>query len=312
MARRSHSRRSRSRSTTWIGAVVVVVLIVVVAVLVAVALDRARPAPTNESLAPVPTFAPATPQPSSTPTPTAVPITAVPRAEERFLSISSEGILWRGIAGSCADESTPLIERSADGGATWNDVTPLYRGMTQIMRLDAFAGTQAQTVAMLDECAVDGMRTFTQGRFWESYEEVLATASFIAGDDAAQVVTPDGSVAAPCADARSLRGGDDAGGNGAVLICDSQVSALADGEWQTLGVTNAVAVALDDSDASIVVAHSSPDCDGLALSRLADGSATLVACAEGLDPADPVAVTASGEEALVWSGGTLAALELAG
>ena len=304
MARRSHSRRFRSRSTTWIGAVVVVVLIVVVAVLVVVALDRARPAPTNESLAPVPTFAPATPVPSATPTPTAVPITAVPRAEERFLSISSEGILWRGIAGSCADESTPLIERSADGGATWNDVTPLYRGMTQIMRLDAFAGTQAQTVAMLDECAVDGLRTFTQGRFWESYEEVLAESAFIAGDDAGQIVTPDGTIAAPCAEARSLRGV----GATVALVCDSQAFRLAGDEWQPLGVENVVAVVTDDS--SFVVAHVAPECAGLALSSVTDASITAIGCVENADPAQSTAIEVSADSVLVWSAETFTEVTL--
>ncbi|MDO8383186.1 MAG: hypothetical protein Q7T17_09435 [Microbacterium sp.] len=299
MARRSHLRRSRSRNAAWIGAVVVVVLIVVVAILVVVALDRARPAPTNETLAPVPTFGPATPEPSATPTPTAAPITAVPRADERFLSISSEGILWRGIAGSCADESTPLIERSADGGTTWNDVTPLYRGLAQIMRLDAFAGTQAQAVAVLEDgCVTDGLRTFTQGRFWESYEEVLAESAYIAGDDPAQIVTPDGAIAAPCAEARGLRGS----GSNLALVCDAQAFALVGDEWQPLGVEGAVAVATDGS--TIIVAHAAADCDGIALSTIEGGSAAFSACVEGLNPTEPTTIEISDASVLVWSGTT--------
>ena len=292
------ARRSHARPAAWISAVVIVALTVVVAVLVIVAIDRSRPAPPDEIPAPIPTFGQVEPEPSASPTVAVATLVSVARADERFLSVSNEGVLWRGVAGSCADGAAPLIERSADGGATWNDVTPLYRGMTQIMRLDAFAGTQAQSVAMLDECAVDGLRTFTQGRFWESYDEVLAEASFIAGDDAGQVLTPDGTIAAPCAEARSLRGA----GGALALVCDGEAFRLAGVEWQPLGVENVVAVVADES--SFVVAHVTPDCAGLALSSVTDASTTAIRCVEDADPAQPTAIDVSDESVYVWSGET--------
>tara|TARA_R110002020_G_scaffold151687_1_gene328771 strand:+ start:1431 stop:2330 length:900 start_codon:yes stop_codon:yes gene_type:complete len=290
------ARRLRSRPTAWISAVVVVALTVVVGVLAVVAIDRSRPAPADESLAPIPTFGAVSPQPTSTPTPTIAPVTPVARAEERFLTVSSEGVLWRGIAGSCADGIAPLIERSADGGDSWNDVTPLYLGITQIARLDAFAGTQAQTVALYEDCAVDGLRTFTQGRFWESYEEVLATSAFIGGDDAGQVVTPDGAIGAPCTEARALRGD----GDTVALICDAQAFALVDDEWEAFGIVGAVAVAVDG--ATVLVAHVSSDCAGLALSTVTDGATSAATCVEDTDVAAPTAIALADSSAFVWNG----------
>lgn len=295
------ARRSHSRPAAWISAVAVVVLAVVVGVLVIVAIDRSRPAPTDESLAPIPTFAPVTPSPSPSPTPTLMPLLPLPRAEERFLTASSEGVLWRGIAGSCADGTDPLIERSTDGGGIWDDVTPLYRGLGQIARLDAFAGTQAQTIALLgDDCSTDGLRTFTQGRFWESYEEVLAESSFIAGNDAGEVVTPQGAIAAPCDESRSLRG---AGGMVA-LVCNGQAYRLVGDQWQALGIENVVAVATAES--SVVIAHIAPDCAGLALSTVTDTSTAEVGCALDADPAAPTAIEVSDSSIFVWSGANFA------
>ena len=173
------------------------------------------------------------------------------------------------------------------------------------MRLDAFAGTQAQSVAMLDECAVDGLRTFTQGRFWESYEEVVTESSFIAGDDAGQVITPDATIAAPCSDARSLGGF----GGTVALVCDAQSFRLADGEWQPLGVENVVAVVTDDS--SFVVAHVAPDCAGLALSSATDASTTAIGCIEDADPAQPTAIEVSDDAVIVWSGDIFSSIQIA-
>ena len=298
------ARRSHSRPTAWISAVVVVALAVVVGVLVIIAIDRARPALTNESLAPIPTFSPAEPQSSPSPSP-APTLTPIARADERFLTASSEGVIWRGIAGSCADGADPLIERSTDGGGTWNDVTPLYRGVAQITRLDAFAGTQAQAVALLDgDCSIDGLRTFTQGRFWESYDEVLATSSFIQGDDPARVVSPDRVIGAPCDSARGLRGA----GTTLALVCDGEAFRLAGDSWQQLDVDGAVAVTVNDS--SFIVAHLTPDCAGLALTRVSDASNFVVACVEGLDPDAPTTIEVSGESVLVWSGSSFTELPL--
>ncbi|WP_458040787.1 MULTISPECIES: hypothetical protein [Bacteria] len=281
----------------------IVVLAVVVAVLAIMAIDRSRPGPTNESLAPIPTFNAAPPQPSATPAPTDTPLQPVPRADERFLSIGSEGILWRGVAGSCADGAAPMIERSANGGGSWNDVTPLYLGIGQITRLDAFAGTQAQTVAILGEDrTADGLRTFTQGRFWESYEEVLATSAYIAADDPALVITPDGAIAAPCADARGLR----QDGDTIALVCGAAVFTLVDNQLQTLSVEDAAAVAVDGS--TIVVAGASADCAGLALTTVTDGAPTPVACVEGADPAAPTAITLLDGVVVIWAGETYTTL----
>src|SRR3546814_11031113 len=86
--------------------------------------------------------------------------------------------MWRGIAGECG-AAAPLIERSGDGGQSWEDVTPGYRGIGQVISLDSFAGTEAETVARMGAgCETQALRTFTQGEFWEPYPEVLAASRY--------------------------------------------------------------------------------------------------------------------------------------
>jgi hypothetical protein len=186
----------------------------------------------------------------------------------------------------------PTLERSTDGGESWVDVTPRYLGIGQLLAVDAFAGSEAEIVALMgDDCEVQALRTFTQGRFWESYEDVLAASTYVDPDDAATVVTPDGDVAAPCAAAWGVR----AAGSVTGLICDGTAYALTDGEWQP-SATAATGLAV--ADGALVTATSIADCAGLSIT-----SSTAV-CAESASPAGPVAIAVSANALLVWSADT--------
>ncbi|QEW02159.1 hypothetical protein [Microbacterium lushaniae] len=306
MARRPPGVRTSAR---WLAGVAVAVAAVAAIVLAVMALQHgtSRPAATDPD--PVPSFTfgpPATPAATPTPTtPTApVAVTSYPRSDERFLSVGSGG-MWRGVAGECG-VTAPLIERSTDGGQTWTDVTPLYRGIGQLVSLDAFAGTEAEAIARMgDACETEALRTFTQGRFWEPYPEVLAASRYPDPAAPASLLTPQGPVETPCADPRSAR----ASGATVALVCEGTAFVLgSDGQWAPLPATDAAAVAI--SADAVLVATREDGCEGLQITRLSGdvfADATSLGCAP-VDPAAPVALASSGDATLVWSGDSLTRL----
>ncbi|MCK6068095.1 MULTISPECIES: hypothetical protein [Microbacterium] len=285
------------------------VVAVAAIVLAVMALQHVASRPAATDPEPVPSFtfgSPATPEPTATPSATPAPVTGptYPRTEERFLSVGSGG-MWRGVAGECG-VTDPLIERSTDGGQTWSDVTPLYRGIGQLISLDAFAGTEAEAIARMgDECETEALRTFTQGRFWEPYPEVLAASRYLDAADSTVLVTPRGPLESPCADPRSVR----TSGGTVALVCDGTAHVLgSDGEWTALPTPDAAAVAIAGD--AVIVAARADGCEGLAITRLSGGGfadAAAVGCAPG-DPAAPVALATSGDATLVWSGDSLTRL----
>ncbi|WP_460772505.1 hypothetical protein [Microbacterium sp. GXF7504] len=243
MSRRPPRGPGRSGAVGWLAGVGVAVVAVIVVVLVVLALQHARgDGTTAASPRPVPTFTEATPTetPTPTPTPTQQPI-AAPGAGERFLAVG-DGAMWRATAGQCGGPA-PVIERSTDDGATWEDVTPTYRGIAQVLSLDPLAGDQAEMIARMGPaCEVQALRTFTYGRFWEPYPDVLAASTYIDPANTGSVIRPDGAIEAPCTAAWGLRS--QAGVVG--LICDGTAYRLLDDDtWEALA-PDAVAVAIAD------------------------------------------------------------------
>lgn len=290
----------RAPGSIWVAVAGIAVLAVVVAVLAFAAYDHANPTMPPATAAPVPTFTlgvqTGTPNPTPTPTPTP---TGYPRDQERFFAVGS-GAMWRATSGSCT-HTPPLVERSADGGQTWADVTPHYRGITQVASLDAFAGIQADMVSGIGGgCDTQALRTFTQGQFWDSYPDVLAASHYVDVFDAAVVHTPGGPIAAPCPDARSLR----AALNVVALVCDGTAYLLSATTWTPLPADSAAAVAV--AAGNVWVAHTAAGCSGLAIARFdpaAPAAGTQVACAPDAATAlAPVALASSGGTLYLWSG----------
>lgn len=290
-------RPDASTSARWLAGVVVAVLAIATIVLAVVALDHVRATTPVDTPAPAPTFTFGA-QSSPTPTPTPTPAVSYPRAAERYLSVGSGG-MWRGVAGACGGDA-PLIERSADGGRTWQDVTPNYLGIAHVASLASFAGTEAETIAAVGaSCEAQALRTFTRGRFWEPYPDVLAASRFLDPADPARVVVPGGALDAPCADPRSFR----AAGEIVALVCDGTPYVLGDGDaWTPLPATGAVA--LDVAGDQVLLATVSDECRGVQVSAHAgDGFADAVTrgCVEA-DAAAPLALTRDGDGVLVWAG----------
>lgn len=277
-------------ASRWIAVAAVVALAIVVGVLALAAYQRANPEPTPAETGPVPSFDLGVE--AATPTPTA-PIARQALEAQRYLSVGGAE-WWRATAGAC-DGPAPVVERSPDGGETWADVTPTYRGIAQVQSLDAFSAQDAEMVAALAGCESQALRTYTNGEFWESYPDVLANSRYVNPTDAAAVVLPSGPVVAPCGQAWGLR----ASGDTVALLCDGLAWRWSGTEWLQLAPENAIALTLDGSE--VIVAHTTPDCAGVAISRAKPESPSSVACAEGVDAAAPTAIDLAGPDIYLWS-----------
>lgn len=271
----------------WLSGVIVAVLAVGVIVLTVLALERGRgDAVLSSSAHPAPIVtASESASPTPTPTPTPTPVVAAPGAAERLLAIGT-GAMWRATAGACGGPA-PVIERSTDGGSTWTNVTPTYRGIAQVLSLDPLAGDQAEIVARVGaSCELQALRTFTYGEFWEPYPDVLAASTYVDPSNPASVVTPRGAVAAPCPTAWGLR----SAGSTVAIICDGTAYELSDGAWQPVA-TDAVAVALRNGD--VIAAGAQEGCSGLVIGQ---------ACTGVAEPSSPAAIAVSDTDVFLWLG----------
>lgn len=273
-------------------AVLVVALTVAVGALVALALDRGRGSGADTVAQPAPSI---DSSPSSTPTPTPTATAEEPTAPddaERFLAVGV-GAMWRATAGRCGD-AAPVIERSDDDGDTWSDVTPAYRDIAQLRDLTPFAETEADIVADVGaDCETQALRTFTKGRFWSPYDDLLPQSTYL---DGSTVVIDGNRLDAPCEQPWGLR----TSGKTAAFICDGTAYEITGGETTEIGdgVT-----ALDVGDGQIIGALVRSDCDGLQVSSLAPDAAPLE-CLD-VDADGPVALAVTADAIRVWAGDDL-------
>ncbi|WP_065570916.1 hypothetical protein [Microbacterium oleivorans] len=290
MARRSPARRGVPSAVV---AILVVALTVAVGALVVLALDRGRGTDTDAVAKPAPSIGL---DPSPTPSPTASAATPdEPGAAERFLAVGA-GAMWRATAGACGDDA-PTVERSDDDGDTWTDVTPAYRGIAQVRDLTPFAETEADLVAdMGPDCETQALRTFTKGRFWSPYEDLLPQSTYL---DGATVVIDGTRIDAPCERPWGLR----ASGDTTAFICDGAAYAITQGTTTEVG--NGV-TALDVRDGQIVGALVRPDCNGLQVAPLTPDAAPL-GCLNA-DADGPVALAVTADSIRVWAGDDLVSM----
>lgn len=307
---RSQKARARYRLTTpgWAIAGLVALAAGTVALTVA-AVAHGNP-DEADAASPVTTASPTgatTPSPTASPTPTPPTLAPLARADERFLMIDASGTAWRGVAGSCVAGTAPQVERSADGGSTWADVTPAYLGIRQIAGILPLTAGEAQLVAATDAaCTTLGLRTYTQGVFWEPYPEVLTGATYLPTADPIAPVTPIGAPPAPCAEPTSLS----VSGSYAALLCDQQPyvwSAELGDSWVGIAAASPARAVLVSND-TLTIARASAECSGLAISSTAasDRSTFTTSCQPDLDPSAPAVLAADPRGVVsLWSGDSL-------
>lgn len=290
-----------------VAVVATVGLAVGVGVLSVTALQRGEGAAPTGTAGPAPTFtygdhtsAAATPTPTSTDAGTTVPAAAT----ERFIAVQGDQV-WRATAGACtagaaAAATAPTVEHSTDGGVTWTDATP--RDARQVLNLAVFGDGAGEVVAATGaDCAPAVLRTYTAGRAWESYPDVLAASTYVSPGDRSQVVVSGVPTAAPCADARSARTSRSHTG----IVCDGTAYATSGDRWSELV---AGAVALDAVAGDIVVAHTSDECTGgVAVTRFAVAAAggatgTELGCVSNVDASSPAALSVLDPDLVLWSG----------
>ncbi|WP_300594752.1 hypothetical protein [Microbacterium sp.] len=280
---------------TWVSVVIVAVLILAVGGLSWLAITRTQTPPPTEAPRVTPTMGVETPTATPTPTPT-VTVAAATGPGQRFLA-TSEGVWWRATAGQCGSIE-PLLERSTDAGQTWSDVTPRYLGIGQILSLSPYAADQAQMVALMGaDCTLQGMRTFTDGQFWEPNGEILASSTYIDPANPVAVVTPAGTLDAPCGVPTGVR----AGAGTTAVICGSDASQSTDAAtWSPLEQPGVLALTVAGDGQVTTARADAASCDGMLVAQ--PGAAT---CIPSVPTDAPVAVTLDGDGTpWVWAGNT--------
>lgn len=306
------ARRRGGRTSAWVSSVALVALGVGAVALAVLAVEHVRgsdepgrtvapvPTPSRTPLSPPASPAPSlSPAPSASPGPSTSPLPSADASADRMLTIGS-GAWWRATAGSCG-ETAPIIERSIDSGATWSDVTPTYRVIGSVASLAAFAGTQAELVGEFGTaCTLTGMRTFTQGKFWEPYTEVLAQYAHVTGT---KITWGSRTLAAPCAEPRSIVSDTDT----AALVCSGRAYVATDTpstDWRQIGPSGALAIAIGDDEVAVISSAADAACAGLTLwagSSTANATDASTSCVTGASAPAAVAFdTAS--KVTIWSG----------
>lgn len=297
MAYRSSTSRRSSRGSvpTWVSIAIVTVLILAVGGLSWLAITRTQTPPPTESPRVTPTMGVTTPSATPTPTPTPTPtVAAATGAKQRFLA-TSDGVWWRASAGKCGSIE-PLLERSTDTGQTWSDVTPRYLGIGQILSLSPYAADQGQMVALMGaDCTLQGMRTFTDGQFWEPNGDILASSTYIDPANPAAVVTPAGTLDAPCETPTGVH----TGAGTTAVICGSDTSQSTDAAtWSPLGQAGVLALTVSGDGQVTTARADAASCTGMLVAE--PGAAT---CIPGVPTDAPVALTLDGDGVpWIWAG----------
>jgi hypothetical protein len=274
-----------------------VVFVLIDVALVAWAFTATHSTP-HQQAAPIPTFSrvPETPRPTPTATATA-PVASV-TAAPRLLAAVNGTIAYRATRGSCTGADA-VLERTADGGATWQALDTARDGIHTIARIYNVSDTRVSLVAGAgDDCSTQGFASFTGGRFWEPADD-LGDQSYIDPDDPSSLHVASDTEAAPCAAPLQLAEGGD---STAVLCSDGVRVRSAQGEWQSAPMPGALAVAATDAGYDLAAAGVQ-GCAGVAIESFSAQSPQpqLVGCAASATP-DGATLAVSGTTVWLWSG----------
>lgn len=282
----------------------IALFVLVDAALIGYALTSSQVSPSTRTPAPLPTFiTPRSPSPTPSPTPSAAPA-AQSAIELGFLAPVDEEVAWRATPGSCTGPDA-VIERTTDGGATWQAVGPVELGIHEVLALSAVDDTTARVVVRVGEaCGTTAIATFTEGDFWNEYPETVADFAY-ADPATGTTVQVDGvAVTAPCVQVRQVQQRSDSTG----ALCDDALLELPTGSaaWLSMTVPHIAAIAASD-DGYTLARSGVSDCAGLAIetvpSPLGSAQPTRVGCLAEAVGASGLAIAQAGSAVWVWADG---------
>jgi len=262
--------------------------------------DPATPSAPNAERGP--SAAPeSTPEP--TPEATASPQLAPPTNR---LSAVDATTAYRAASGTCSSTTTAVLEKTTDGGATWN-ASPVFTGMAAVVGLEAVSDTYAYLVGLQgDGCQPTVALTYTSGADFVNSPERLMGNWYADPATPTVIHAPSGgNVAAPCAHVVQLAAVDER--HAGVLCSDGQVFQTADAgaAWGSAGAASGVTAIGGDGDGYLLAVAGAPTCEGVEVQRVAlEGTATTRSgCAPV--PAGGVAdaISSGGDAVWVSAGG---------
>ena len=242
----------------------------------------------------------ASPDASTDPTPSGRPIESVP--VERLLLAISSTTAWRATVGDC---NTPgEIERSADGGASWERVA--RTGSAPIVRLGAEPSGELFTIGgTRGSCSVRYMAYANDGTVTASATSAV-NLWFPSPNDRDEINGPGGTRATPCSG--HVIGLAPFNLTRALVVCDNgdAMSSRNSGRtWRPVAhVPNTLAVTAGSG--RYWVAGVGKDCDGVTVQSLTERNGSLTRgqtrCARGLNVAGgQVAIGVTGGTIWLWS-----------
>ncbi|MBD8727434.1 hypothetical protein [Frigoribacterium sp. CFBP 13707] len=287
------SRSGGATTRTW-WFVVLAVLVVADVALIAAAVASTRPGEQREA-GPIPTFSsgPTTEAPTPTPEPTTAPSSTQPSG---FLSAVSATEAWRASPGSCTDDAA-LVERSTDGGATWQPMELAF-DLRTVVALEAGPEKVSVLGGVGDDCERQFWSSFTAGEFWEEYPDQVSTLTF--ADVDSSTVSLDGTAApSPCPAPSRVQSD---GTVGLVACTDAVSTRTTGGDWSSVSVPGLLDVVLL-SDEYIAGVTGVDTCDGVAVQSVTTpatprSAATTIGCVTGVDAAQGIVLASVGD--VVW------------
>ena len=264
---------------------------------------------------------------AETPTPTAEegtdpgaevepePAVAVPAvlavAPTRLLVALDDSIAWRATTGACPD--TPALpERTTDAGVTWEptdataptDVRSIRRILVEGPDLASFVGQSPV------DCAAMFVRTFVGGDNFEEFANGLAGTWYVNPLNGAQVHSPEGDFAAPCATVVALAARDASGA--AALCADGTIHLTADAATTWSGpveIPGALNIAASSDGFTVAVAGDEA-CAGVRLIGLSEAADVVpLGCLPSEQTpqllAGNVAVSVTDDTIWLWAGDVL-------
>lgn len=193
---------------------------------------------------------------------------------------------WRVFAGTC-DKGGATIERTSDGGATWEHVTSPLRTLTRLQPREPGA---AFVVGADRSCKPQLRSTVDHGDSWAATAPA-SLAWYIDPRNPRVVHAPGAGPTKPCPGQGAAIDLAASGTGGASVLCgDGSVLKTASGgsTWSGAGrVKGAVALAVSPADTgqTYVIRRGGPGCAGLQLVRTSV-PARIVSCAASDAPAD--------------------------